>query len=285
MNKTIANTDQAEYWSSPAGHIWATHQEHLDTLMSEVLSRGLEYANPQQGERVLDIGCGTGASTLGLTRAVGGSGQVTGLDISEPLLDLARHRANSLEHAPNFVLGDAQVHAFPAEEADLIFSRFGVMFFGDPIQAFSNLRRATRSGGRLLMVCWQGAPQNPWFMLPMKCAVKRLGQPEPLDPLAPGPMAFKDIDRVTGILSEAGWASVKGDPVDVDLVPPQSLSEAAEFATTVGPATRLIRERNASPEDVSAIRQDCANAFREHLSPSGLRIPAAVNIFSAVNDG
>ena len=283
---TTANADQADYWSSPAGQTWSTHQAQLDTLLSDALETALERAAPQAGERVLDIGCGTGASSLRLSSLVGQTGQVTALDISGPLLDHARARSDAAASNLEFVLGDAQTHDFPTGASDLVFSRFGVMFFADPVAAFANLRRASKPRGRLTMICWQSAPDNPWFMLPMKAAMARLGKPEPMDPHAPGPMAFKDIDRVTGILSDAGWRDATGEPVEVDLIPPQSLDEAAEFATTVGPATRLLREKGGTDEDAAAIRAATAEALAQYQGEDdGLRLPGRLVIYTGINPG
>ena len=279
-----ANADQAEYWSSPAGQTWATHQDQLDTLMAGALDAIVARGAPQPGEQVLDIGCGTGASGLVLSDQVGPTGHVTALDISEPLLALARQRGAGRDNL-SFVLGDAQTHAFPEGAADLVISRFGVMFFEDSVAAMANLRRATKVGGRLAMICWQGAPENPWFMLPMKAAMDRLGKPEPMDPLAPGPMAFKDVERVTGILREAGWARAQGEKLEVDLVPPQTLEAAAEMATTIGPATRLIREKNGTEADVAAIKAGCKAAFATYQTEAGLRVPAHLIAYTAVNEG
>ncbi len=281
-----ANIDQAEYWSSPAGQTWVTHQAQMDTLMSGVLDAALEHAAPAPGEAVLDIGCGTGASTLGLSKRVGSDGRVSALDIADPLLELARKRGADagLENI-QFINGDAQTYAFPERTADLVFSRFGVMFFADSVAAFANLRRAARKGGRLAMICWQSAPDNPWFMVPMKAAMDRLGKPEPMDPLAPGPMAFKDVDRVTGILSDAGWSKAKGEKITVDLIPPQNVTEAAEMATTIGPATRLIREKDGSEADIAAIRTGVEAALHPYLGDAGLRVPAGLILYTAVNDG
>lgn len=280
----IANADQAEYWNSASGQTWATHQDRLDTLLAGALEAVLERAAPQPGEHVLDIGCGTGASSLALSELVGADGHVTALDISEPLLDLARARAKGCRNL-DFVLGDAQVHPFDAESADLVISRFGVMFFDDPVAAFANLLSATRHGGRLAMICWQGAPENPWFMVPMQAAMDRLGKPEPMDPHAPGPMAFKDIDRVTGILSDAGWTAAHGERVEVDLIPPYPLDEAAGFAATLGPATRLLREKGGGEEDAAAIRAATAAVFAPYQDDTGLRLPGRLIVYTAKRPG
>ena len=281
----IANAEQADYWSSPSGRLWAERQAQMDLLLSGALAALMERAAPAEGERVLDIGCGTGASSLELSGAVGPRGRVAAFDIAEPLLAMARARAEAAGLSNvDFILGDAQTHGFAREGADLVFSRFGVMFFADPVAAFVNLRAATRPGGRLAMICWQGAPENPWFMLPMKVAMERLGRPEPMDPLAPGPMAFKDVDRVTGILRDAGWDRAEGEAIEVDLIPPHSLAAAAELATTVGPATRLMREKNGSQADLAAIRAGCEAALAPFQTGAGLRVPGRLIVYSAVND-
>jgi SAM-dependent methyltransferase len=281
---TIANSDQAEYWNSDSGRAWATHQEKLDTLLAGTLDVLLDCAAPLPGEKVLDIGCGTGASSMALSELVGEQGHVTALDISEPLLTLARHRAGDCSNL-DFVHGDAQIYPFAADSADLVISRFGVMFFDNPVAAFANLNRAARPGGRLVMACWQGAPENPWFMLPMQAAMARLGKPEQMDPHTPGPMAFKDVDRVTGILHDAGWHNPKGELTEVDLIPPLPLKEAANFAATFGPATRLLREKNGSEEDAEAIRAATASALAPFQDETGLRIPGRIILYTANSPG
>lgn len=278
------NDEQAEFWSTAPGAAWITHQETFDTLLAGGLEAVLDHAAPKPGETVIDIGCGTGASLLRLSDLVGPSGHVTGLDISAPFLDVAAARTAGRGNL-RLVHADAQVHAFTAGAADLIVSRFGVMFFADPVAAFANLRRALRPGGRLAMLCWQGASENPWFSAPMQAASDRLGRPAPTDPHAPGPMAFSGIDRVTGILRDAGWAGAQGRPLEVDLIPPQTPAEAAVFATTAGPAARLLREKEGTEADRAAIEEDCAARFARFETARGLRIPARLIVYTARRAG
>ncbi|QYX56189.1 class I SAM-dependent methyltransferase [Roseovarius sp. SCSIO 43702] len=275
---TIVNSEQAEYWQSEAGRKWITYQAAFDTLLSGALEACVEVARPEPGETVLDVGCGTGASTLALASKVGPQGHVTGLDISSLLLDHARSRSD----APNveFVQADAQVHT-PRRSFDLLFSRFGVMFFEDPVAAFANLRDAIKPGGRLAMICWQGMPDNPWFQIPFAAAVERLGRPSPLPENAPGPTAFKDVERVTGILTEAGWADARGARTEVDLIPPQELSDAADFAATIGPASRTLSEKNGTEADRAAIVEAIMRAFEDYRTPAGLRVPGRFVIYTA----
>ncbi len=193
--------------------------------MTEVL---LSAAMPQRGERVLDIGCGAGAQTFALANAVGADGAVTGIDFSAPLLERAEERRDKVGVGNvTFRLGDAAVESFPAGAFDLAASRFGVMFFEEPVAAFRSIAAALRSGGRIAFVAWQAQEHNPWFALPHTLAVERLGEGAPSSPDAPGPMAFRDADRVLRILSEAGLTDCSAEHVTTELHYPGSAQEAA----------------------------------------------------------
>ena len=279
-----ANQDQSDYWSSASGQKWITHEDRLDHLLSGVLDTVIERAAPAQDEHVLDIGCGTGASALRLSALAGPRGHVTAADIAAPLLDRARDRATAAGLTnTTFLLADAQTHAFPPNAADLVFSRFGVMFFNDPITAMTNLRRAVRPGGRLAFICWNSLPENPWFHIPWKAAVARLGRPSDMDPHAPGPMAFRDIDRVTGILRSAGWHTAQGEKIEVPLTPVGMPDDAAALMIRVGPAARIMNEFSATDEDARAIETVCKEALQAYQSQDGLRIPSNLILYTARN--
>ena len=276
------NADQRAFWNGPPGESWVTNQAALDALHARVSALLLAEAAPAPGERVLDIGCGAGETTLAAARAVGPRGTATGVDISEPLLDRARRRAEAADAANAvFLHADAALHRFAPESADLAVSRFGLMFFADPVAAFRNLAPALAPGGRLVFVAWAAADRNPWFSLPLAAAVERLGPAAPSDPDAPGPMAFRDIGRVTRILAEAGFARAEGAVRTVDLHLPGGLEAAADLALRIGPATRHIRDKGGSEDDVRAI----ADGVRARLAPfvtgDGIRVPAAVNLYRA----
>ena len=276
------SADQRAYWNGPPGESWVANQAALDALQGGVSALLLAEAAPGPGDRVLDIGCGAGETTLAVARAVGPRGTVTGVDISEPLLARARRRAEAAE-AGNavFLHADAALHRFEPESADLVVSRFGLMFFADPVAAFRNLAPALAPGGRLVFVAWAAADRNPWFSLPLAAAVERLGPAAPSDPDAPGPMAFRDIGRVTRILAEAGFARAEGAVRTVDLHLPGGLEAAADLALRIGPATRHIRDKGGSEDDVRAI----ADGVRARLAPfvtgDGIRVPATVNLYRA----
>ena len=209
------NAAQAEYWNCVAGQKWTDHQQHQDQVLSPVSDRLIAAARPKQGDRVIDVGCGCGATTIEFAARVSPGGEVLGLDISEPMLGRARERAEGLPI--RFERADATVHAFKPEAADLVASRFGVMFFADPARSFANLRSGLKVGGRLAFACWREARQNPFFILPLREAGKHAPPLPETDPEAPGPFAFASEARVRRILSEAGFADVALEPHDLEL--------------------------------------------------------------------
>lgn len=271
------NAAQAEFWNDRPGRAWVDHQGELDAMLSGALDLLMEACAARPGERVLDVGCGAGASTRALASAVAPGGAVLGMDISAPLLERARARVEGA----SFERADAQVHPFEAGAFDLVASRFGVMFFDDPVAAFANLRRALRPGGRLALVAWDAAERNPWFAAPDRIGRERLGLPpaEPTD--EPGPMAFRDVARVVGILEAAGFAEARGWAVDLALRHPGGVAGAVRLAGRIGPLGRLMREAEASDEERAAMLGAVGEAFEAFEAPDGLAIPGRVIVFAA----
>ena len=276
----IANTEQAEYWG--AAQSWIDCRNMLDALLQPVLDRLLDGAALQPGQAVLDIGCGTGASSMAAARSVGADGQVTGADISALMLDLALQRAGcaGLENV-TYLKSDVQTYPFEAAAFDHVISRFGVMFFDDPVAAFRNVRAAMRPGARLTFVAWAGQAVNPWFAIPRQAAVDVLGAPPSADPRAPGPMAFAERGYVRDILQAAGFAEVSTTEVAVQLTPPGTLDQVAALATHIGPAQRIIRDRGGSDADIARIGRDIARRLEGYTGPAGIRVPAALNLCEA----
>lgn len=279
---TPANSAQAEFWASDAGYQWIVREAALDAMMAGVLARVLHHADLKPGEQVLDIGCGTGASCLAASKLVGTSGHVTGVDISAQLLDRARSRATDAgAHNMTFHLADAQTHAFAPASMDALISRFGVMFFEDPVAAFANMAAALKPGGRLAFAAWAPPAQVPWFSIPVSSVVARLGKPAPMDPNAPGPMAFQDPVRVTAMMARAGLHHVECHTEKVDLTPKGPFEEVVAFATRVGPASRIMAEFSATDDDIAAIEADVAKGFAAFNTEQGLRIPCGVQFYTA----
>lgn len=278
----IANVDQAAAWDGPDGAYWVRHQARFDETIRPHHARLMAAAAIGAGERVLDIGCGNGMTSRDAVRAAGPTGEVLGVDLSGPMLGKAQELAKNegLGNA-RFERGDAQVYRFEPGTFDVVLSRFGVMFFDDPVAAFANVRGALRPGGRLDAVCWAGPEHNPWFRLPLEVAEGRLGPAPPAPPEAPGPMAFRDTERVTGLLRRAGFDSATGTPRDVTLQVAGGLDAAMPLLTGVGPVARHLRDKDGSAEDLAAI----VEVVRERLAPfagSGpLRIPARIIHYAA----
>jgi len=270
-----ANAAQIAYWNDAAGQTWAEMQEALDRQLAPLGRAAMAALAPKPGERLLDIGCGAGQTTLELAAAVAPGGEVVGLDISRPLLEVARGRPATA--GVSFLEGDAQTHPFEPASFDGAFSRFGVMFFADPPAAFANIRRALKPGGRLAFVCWRGMGENPIMTAPLTAALAHLPAPSPPDPTAPGPFAFADPDRVRGILRTAGFEGIELAPHD-EKIGGGDLRTAVGLALRVGPLGMLLRE-NPDKRDVvvAAIRE----ALARHEGPDGVKLDSATWIVTA----
>lgn len=271
------NSAQIAYWNDTAGRTWADAQGPLDRQLAPLGARGIAALAPKSGERVLDIGCGAGASSLAIGEAVGSGGEVLGVDISAPLLDLARRRAEG--HANlRFQQADAQTAALTPAAFDAAFSRFGVMFFADPAAAFANIRTALKPQGRLAFVCWRRPDESPIMTLPMQAALPHLPEPPtPPTPGAPGPFAFADPERVRSVLSAAGFQDIAVTPYD-EKVGAGDLATVVDLSFRIGPLGAILRERpDLRPSIEGAVRA----ALAEHDGPGGVKLNAAVWIVTA----
>jgi SAM-dependent methyltransferase len=276
-----ANADQAGYWNL-RGEQWVTHQAALDARLAPVAEELLTRAGLRRGQRVIDVGCGTGATTLAIAEQVGPEGAVLAVDISAPMLALARRRVaeRSLDHV-RFLNADAQSHGFEPASHDLLLSRFGVMFFGDPVAAFANLMSALRPGGRLALVCWAPLDDNPWFKEPLAAGIRRLGPPEPQPPRAPGPLALAETGYIDEILSGAGFVERRIETVTTQLAGAATAEEEAAFACQVGPLTRLLQASEPDPATRQSILDEVTERFRRYQGGTGVRIPATLHYVSA----
>lgn len=276
------NAEQIRYWNEQAGPKWVAQQQQLDLQLVDLGARAMDRAGIVAGEAVLDLGCGCGATTLELARRTGETGSVLGVDISAPMLALARRRADEAGlRNVRFELADAQTHQFSCASRDVAFSRFGVMFFADPVAAFANVRRALKPGGRLAFVCWQALGQNAWMAVPLGAVAQHVALPAPAGPDAPGPFAFADRDRVSGILQKAGFSEVAFEPVEEPLTigGTADLDAAVDFLLMLGPTQALL----AGADDAVRKRvvQSVRAAIAPHHGPSGVRMPAAAWIVRA----
>ena len=237
------NSEQIAEWNGALGQRWVAMQREIDRIVVPFGDAALKIAAPQPGERVIDIGCGCGDTSLGIARIVGKAGTVLGIDVSTPMLEVARSRA-ALADCPQLAFreGDASEAELPGN-ADLLYSRFGVMFFSQPTQALSHVRGSLRAGGRCVFVCWRAPRDNAWAMVPLSAARAAMGvTPAPADPNAPGPFAFADEPRLRGILSGAGFGAVDVQRFDAAVSLGATPRAAAEASVQVGAVSRFVRE-------------------------------------------
>jgi SAM-dependent methyltransferase len=278
------NAAQAEYWNQIAGRRWTDRQEEQDLVLRPISDRLIAAADAKPGQRVIDVGCGCGATTIDFAARVMPGGEVLGLDISEPMLARTRERAPSTLPA-RFVLADATVYDFEPAWADLAVSRFGVMFFADPARSFANLRKGMKSGGRLAFACWREARQNPFFVVPLREAKKHAPPLPETNPDDPGPFAFADDALVRRVLTEAGFADIVVTPqdLDLDIAIGRGLDAAVAGALSIGPTSRIL---DGQPEAVrAAAAADIRKALSERAKGDRVPLGAAIWIVTAVNPG
>lgn len=276
----MTNLDQREFWTHSAGPTWVSHQGDMDALLTPVLDLVLEHAGLQAGERVLDIGCGTGHSTAAAAQLVGETGRVTGLDISDTMLELARERLAAMAQV-DLLMADAQTHPFEAAGFDVLVSRFGVMFFDDTTTAFANLWAALAPGGRMTLAAWGPAPHNPWFMEPAQAAREVLGPVPKADRTLPGPFAFEDPERILPMLKAAGIESALVSTHDIALRPRGTVLDVAQLCCHIGPADGALTYHNADAKAREAVQASVAGRIAKFDGPNGMRVPANIHIYSA----
>ena len=280
---SAGNSEQIAEWNGELGARWVAMQQEIDRIVAPFGNAAVKAAAPQPGERVIDIGCGCGDNTIEIARIVGEAGAVLGIDVSRPMLEVARSRgalANCAHLA--FREGDASEAELPAG-TDLLFSRFGVMFFSQPSQAFSHLRKSLRKDGRFVFVCWRAPRDNPWAMTPLAAARTAMGvTPPPADPHAPGPFAFADDERLRAILSGAGFGAIDVQRFDTAISIGETPRSAAESAVQLGPVSRFVRE--VGVEHLPLIRDAVERTLALVAAPDGqVSLNGSTWIVSATN--
>jgi SAM-dependent methyltransferase len=275
------NADQIAYWNGPGGQRWVDRQQAQDEMLEPVSAILLDRAKPHPGERVIDVGCGCGATTRAFAEKVG-AGRVLGVDVSAPMLQRARQVAP--QNAPiEFRLADASVCPFKPGWYDLIVSRFGVMFFAEPAASFANLRKALRPDGRLTFVCWREARANPWLMAPLQAAYNHVPKLPEVGPEDPGPFSFASEARVHRILGKAGFSDTAMEACDLalDVAIGRGLDAAVESALQIGPTSRAIE---GQPGDiVAAVRKSIHEALAPFVKGQAVVLPASIWVVSAQN--
>jgi SAM-dependent methyltransferase len=280
IEATGANAGMIEFWNSTAGDRWTSLQEVMDPTLAPLGEAAMDALSIASGDRVIEIGCGCGGTTLELARRVGAAGRVLGVDVSEPMLARAAERVAASGDLPvDLELADAAAHEFPAAAFDAVFSRFGVMFFIDPAAAFANIRSALRPGGRLGFVCWRTLKENPWATIPIDVATNYVDPPQRAGPEDPGPFSFRDPDRIRRILGTAGFEAIEVAPLNIALDYGTTLEGATMMTMRLGPISNAILE---APEDIQRkIADDMAEALRPKLGADGVFLDSGCWVVTA----
>ncbi len=273
---------EAEFWAGPMGREWALHAEALDRQLAPVAEIGLAELAARPGERVLDLGCGSGATTAALCAAVEPGGAVTGIDISADQIGAARSRPGAA-HA-EFIVADAETHAFPPDAYDALFSRFGCMFFGDPPKAYANIYRTLKPGARVVLTAWRALDRNPWAAVPVSVGADVLGPADPPVPGVPGPFAWATPEVFRPILEGTGFTAVNYREAPVMLQigesePADPVQRALAMLTRIGPLARRLK--GLPKKTRAAVAARLAPALVDYVSDGWVRMPGLIWVISA----
>lgn len=271
------NRGMAEYWNGEAGRDWVEQSAHYSRVNERYTAPLIDAAGIGPRDAVVDVGCGFGDTTLAAARAAA-PGEVTGLDISEPMLALAGERlaAAGLDNV-RFVRGDAQVHPFPPDGLDAAVSRFGVMFFGDPVAAFANIGRGLRAGGRLAVVVWQDVVSNEWMVVPGAAVLEHVPMPPPAAPGAPGPFSLADPDRVRAALD--GFEEVTVDALSRPVRLGDDAADATAFVRRTGMGRALLGD--IDPDTERRVVDAIERVLAPYETPDGVHLGSAAWLVTA----
>jgi SAM-dependent methyltransferase len=261
--------EQTKHWNATAGCAWVDAQELLDQMFKQL--EDLLVDAVAAGSRVLDVGCGTGGTTLAVARRLGTQGHCVGADVSEPMIAAARARAEREGAPASFIVADVQTHPFERASFDAIISRFGVMFFNDPVQAFANMRRAATDDAALHAIVWRSAEENPFMTTAERAAAPLLPNLPARPQDGPGQFSFADPQRVAAILEGGGWADVDLQAIDVECTLPEK--ELIGYFTRLGPLGLALQgeDERTRAQVIDAVRP----AFDSFVRGAEVRYTAA----------
>ena len=235
-----SNSEQTAIWNGDAGNAWVEAQALLDYMFKPIETMLVDALAAEHHQQVLDIGCGTGCTTIAASRLLGTKSDCTGIDISEQMIATAKVRAERESLTTTFICADAQSYLFKPESFDLIISRFGVMFFDDPVAAFRNMRHAARNNAECRFIAWRSAEENSFMTTAERAASTLLVNMPVRYPDEPGQFAFARWGRVHSILDESGWGAITIEPVDVVCTFPES--ELIHYLTRMGPLGGILQK-------------------------------------------
>ncbi len=255
------NQKQAEVWNGETGRVWIEEQWLLDHMYQPVVEAILAACPPRTGNRVLDVGCGTGAVTIAYARHLASGPECVGIDFSSPMIAAARARSEQERVKASFVQGDAQVYPFEEASFDLLVSRFGVMFFDDPVRAFANLRRAAKPNAKACFAVWRSPEDNGFMREAERAAAAFLPDVPAPDPGAPGRFALSDRERTQVILGDGGWSRVEILHADIPCSLP--LRDLDHMFTSFGPIGGVFRQLDKASQ--SQLVEKVRPVFSKHV--------------------
>ncbi len=274
------NQEQIDYWNGESGQRWAEQDRVMARLLQPIGDALLDHAELDQCLHVVDVGCGGGSQSRLLAKRLSSDATVTGIDISEPLLAVAQANNQATENAANieYLLADAAEYDFPTGKFDGLFSRFGVMFFSDPVAAFTNLRKALCDGGKLAFSCWQGIDKNDWARIPVETAMQYVSLPDNMVPDAegPGPFAFARAERIESILQQAGFSNIQitSRIQQIRIGEAPTLPESIREMAGAGPVQRLLVGQDDS------VKEKVYKALESTMAPyyqnGAITLPSAI---------
>ncbi len=279
-NASTLHQEQVDYWNGIGGQHWVDQQRQTDLMMANIRDVMLAYAALGRGAHVLDFGCGCGDTTEALADVVGPSGKVIGLDVSAPMLKVAEARLKGRTNV-ELLCADGATAALPP--VDVLVSRFGVMFFGNPDAAFANMRKNLKPGGRMVFICWRKFDENPWMQVPLFAAYEHVPRLPKLGPEDPGPFSFANQERVTRILTSAGFKAPRFTPRDVvlDISSGEGLEGAVYQTTHIGATSRAL---DGQPEAArNAAIESVRKALKPYATPTGVLFKGSIWVVEADN--
>ena len=280
MSHKIVNDEQFEFWNEGIGQWWVDEDESMNERLSILTEELFLKSNIKKDDKVLDIGCGGGQTTFEVSEMVGENGYVLGADISKILLDLAKSKYASTKNL-EFKYCDVQNYKFRENSFNKVISRFGVMFFENPIEAFKNIYNAIQEGGSLNFVCWTNVMENEFFTDPTNIIIRHLNKDFPEITRSPGPLAFSEEKYINEILSNSGFKNIKVEKVYSLITTNDSPEKNGELLLSIGLGGRLLADANLSKKELSVIRDEMVEISQKRQKNGKITYKACLNYVSA----